>query len=251
MTETYGIHDVSVRPIVSGGARLSIPVRIVGIDKEANEVRFFGKIVGSADSISASTIHLFKNLFLESGGLEPLFRVGDSAEQMVRHQHETVEAIRSAGVPTARSYGYYHLDQDVWIVISEYIVGLPLSITRSITDEQMDDVFGYVQRMHRAGVYHGDIKAENILIGDRIYFVDVGDFADSSTKEQKEAYDLASLTGSLSEFRSPESVVATARRHFSPKALAEATQYLDLVQTRPDTSFANEIKEKLMRLMRR
>jgi len=48
-------------PLGSGGSRLSIPVKIKGIDKHGRPSKLFGKILGNADIMTARTIQTAKN----------------------------------------------------------------------------------------------------------------------------------------------------------------------------------------------
>ncbi|MDD1773630.1 MAG: hypothetical protein LUQ14_03280, partial [Methanomassiliicoccales archaeon] len=72
MGEKFGLKSTTVRPMMSDGSRLSIPIRIEGVDMSGQKVRFFGKIIGSSNLMTARTIQFFKNVYLRMNSMDPL-----------------------------------------------------------------------------------------------------------------------------------------------------------------------------------
>lgn len=251
IAEKFGLSNISVRPMGSDGSRLSIPVRIEGIDRNGRKVRYFGKIMGSSDLVTARTIQFFKNVYLQMNSMDPLFEVVESAEVMAKHQHDMLLAIDTLGIPTARPLGFYPIRADLWLLVAEFIEARSISSLGTLPLEHLDVIFGYLKRMHKADLFHGDIKPDNLMFGDRIYIVDVGHFAQDVPSAQKKAYDLASQIGSLLEYAPVEEIVKAARRHYPRRDLQKAADYFDLVQRRPDIHFSDDTKERLIRLLRR
>jgi serine/threonine protein kinase len=249
MTDQYGVRDASVRPIGSGGARLSIPVKIEGVNAKGEKVRYFGKIIGSTDMMTARAIQLFKNIYLQANDEDSMFEFTKSAMELAKHQYEMGTEIHKLGIPTAKPLGYHELSGGLWLVVAEFLDAKPVTDIKEVKPELLDTVFGYLKKMHDHGIFHGDLKPDNVMIGEKIYIVDVGHFLPSAPSERKEAYDLACQIVSFLEFQSPSAIVGQARKHYSKKELRLSVRYLDLCQQRMDMNVTEEQKEELTRLM--
>jgi tRNA A-37 threonylcarbamoyl transferase component Bud32 len=249
METEYHLTKVSIKPVGADVARLSIPVKIEGIDKDGNQVRYFGKILGGTDNMTSRAIQLFKNLYLHMNSMEPMFRVTESPEELAKHQYEMMNAISELGIPTATPRGIYPLRSKLWLLVADFLDAKPIGDVPELTDENLDVVFGYLRKMHDNDVYHGDIKPDNLLFGDKVYILDVGNFMDDAPPSQKLAYDLASQITSFLEYRPAADIVNIARKYYSYEDMMAAAKYLDLVQRRPDIVLTNENKEELLRLM--
>lgn len=250
MAERFGLADVSISPIGAGGSRLSIPIKIEGLNEKDEEVRYFGKIMGSSDLMTARTIQFFKNIYLHTNSMDAMFEVTRSAEDMAKHQYDMLVAINGLGIPTAKPYGYYPLIADFWLLVAEYLDARPISLAKDLSPERLDVVFGYLRTMHENGIFHGDIKSENLMLGDKVYIVDVGQFMKDVPTTQKKAYDLACQIASFLEFVPAEDIIRIVERHYSRKDLRAAAEYIDLVQRRPDISITDETKDNLLRLLK-
>jgi tRNA A-37 threonylcarbamoyl transferase component Bud32 len=244
------LSNISIRPIGSNASRLSIPVKIVGVNDKGEKALYFGKIMGSSDLITARSIQLFKNVYLQMNAQDPIFGVQRSAEEMAQEQYEMLGAILDAGVPTAKPYGYHPINGQLWLVVAEFLDAKPISASSVVTSVQMDTVFRYLKRMHRRGIFHGDIKPDNIMLGDKIYILDVGRFRDGVPAAKKQAYDLACMICSFLECQPIKDIVRMARKYYPRRHLRAAAEYLELVQRRPDINFTDETKNELLRLLK-
>ena len=249
METEFHLSDVSVKPVGAEVARLSIPIKLEGTDKQGNKVQFFGKIMGGTDNMTARAIQLFKNLYLHMNSMEPMFRVTESAEELARHQYEMMNAISQLGIPTATPRGLYPMRSKLWLLVADYLDAKTIGDVPQITDEQLDTVFSYLRKMHDNDIFHGDIKPDNLMFGDKVYIVDVGNFLNEAPPSQKVAYDLASQIASFLEYRPAGKIVDIARRYYSFEEMMAAAKYLDIIQRRPDIILTNENKEELLRLM--
>lgn len=249
MAEHYGLRDIAIKPLGVGGSRLSIPVRIEGVDKDGKKERYFAKILGNSELMTARTIQLFKNIFLHSISKEPMFDFNASAEQMAKHQYDLLHKIHEIGIPTAKPMGYYRLKGNLWLLVEEFLEAKPISNVSQITKEYLDTAFDYLAKMHKHGIFHGDIKPDNIMFAERVYIMDVGNFLDTAPEEEMKAYDLACTIASLLEYAPPQELVNLALKHFSKKEVIHAEEYIELIQRRPDINFTDEVKEELRELM--
>jgi tRNA A-37 threonylcarbamoyl transferase component Bud32 len=249
MAGRYGLHDVSIRPIRTGGSRLSIPIRMTGTDASGRKVRYFGKILGNSDLTVATSIQFFKNIYLRLNSQDPIFEASRSAEAMARDQHEMLERMYTLGIPTAKPYGYHRIDGGLWLVVAEYLDAAATVESGKVTPEQIRTIFRHLKKMHRNNIFHGDIKPENVMIGEGIYILDVGRFRDGVRNDKKRADDLACLICSLLDCLRNDKLVAMARKHYSRSDIRAAAEYLDLVQRRPDINFSDDTKQALRKLM--
>jgi tRNA A-37 threonylcarbamoyl transferase component Bud32 len=250
MHEKYGLSRVSVRPIKADASRLSIPVKITGVNRRGEQVRYFGKILGSNDIISDRSMQFFKNLYLQMNAQDPIFGFTETAEEMARQQYESLQSIYDAGIPTAAPLGYHRVNDSIWLLVTQFLESHPVSEVNEVTVEQIDTLFGYLRTMHRKGIFHGDIKPENIMLGDRIYVLDAGVFRTKTDPAKKKAYDLACLVCSFLDCHPLEGTVANARRYFPRQELQNAVEYIDLIQQRQDFHFGNQQKLAIKRALR-
>lgn len=247
--DDFGLDHVSVRPLGAGGSRLSIPVKISGLDKNGNRTKLFGKILGNADIMTARTIQIAKNLYLNINARDAMFDFARDTGDMARHQCDTMKAIYDLGIPTAKPYGCYQLNDVLWLLVYEYLDAKPVTDIGKMSLEQMDEVFGWLRLMHRNGIYHGDIKPDNVMLGDKLYILDVGRYLEEAPPSQKQAYDLACQIASFLQFQRAEGIVDVARKHYTKEELRAASEYLELIQRRIDMKFDDETKKELLRLM--
>ncbi len=249
METEFNLTNVSIKPVGAEVARLSIPIKIEGTDSNGKRVRYFGKILGGTDNMTARTIQLFKNLYLHMNSMEPMFRVTESPEELAKHQYEMMNAISQLGIPTATPRGVFPLRAKLWLLVADFLDAVPIEDVPKLTDEHLDTVFGYLRKMHDNDIYHGDIKPDNLMFGEKVYIVDVGNFMDEAPPSQKLAYDLASQITSFLEYMPADKIVEIARKYYPCEDLMAAAKYLDIIQRRPDIVLTNENKKELLRLM--
>jgi tRNA A-37 threonylcarbamoyl transferase component Bud32 len=250
MAEQYDVRRTSVRPIRSDGSHLSIPVKITGLGSGGEHVQYFGKILGSNDILSDRSMQFFKNLYLHMNAQDPIFGFTETAEDMARQQFESQHAIHKAGIPTAKPLGYHALNGGIWLLVAQYLDSRPVSKATEVTVEQIDTLFGYLKRLHAKGIFHGDIKPDNIMLGDKIFILDAGVFREDVLPSHKQAYDLACLICSFLDVHPVEATVANARKYYTRQDILDAVEYVDLIQQRQDFHFGNQQKVALKRALK-
>ncbi len=249
MAEQYKLKVVSIRPVGGGGSRLSVPVKIKGLNERGEEVSYFGKIIGNSEIVTERTIQLVKNLYLATSAREMMFGVTQSPEDMAKHQYRMLQSIYDLGIPTAKPFGFHSIDGRYFLTVAEFLNARPISSVKEVNPEILGTVFGYLRKMHDKGIYHGDIKPENIMLGDRIYIIDVGNLSDTAPRDLKQAYDLACQIASFVGCCQLETIMSTARRYYNSRELKAAAEFLDLVQKRPDIDLPEETKNQLLQLI--
>jgi tRNA A-37 threonylcarbamoyl transferase component Bud32 len=146
--------------------------------------------------------------------------------------------------------GYHSVSEGTWLLVAEFLDSRPVSECTECTIEQIDTLFGYLRRLHTKGIFHGDIKPENIMLGGEIYILDAGVFRKNVDPSKKRAYDLACLICSFMERHPAEGTVRSARRYYTRQNLLDAIKYIDLVQQRQDFHFDDQQKKRLKQLMK-
>ncbi|MHB8351211.1 MAG: hypothetical protein ACYDFT_00710 [Thermoplasmata archaeon] len=242
MAANYGLSRTSIRPIRSEASHLSIPVKISGSYRTGGTRRYFGKILGRNDILSDRSMQFVKNLYLQMNSQDPIFGFTETAEDMARQQFESQQAIFRAGIPTAKPLGFHSINEDMWLIVTEFLESRPVSECDEITVEQIDTLFRHLKKLHSSGIFHGDIKAGNIMLGDKIYILDVGVFRDHVRRSEKQAYDLSCLICSFIDCHPLEATVKNARKYYTRGELLEAAKYIDLIQQRQDFHFSNRQK---------
>ncbi len=251
ITQEYQIKKISIQPVNIGVSRLSNPVKITGITKKGKKIHYFGKIIGYSDVFAFRSMQYLKNVFLQLHNQEPLFGVFETPEEMALNQYKMLKTIHMYGIPTAKPLGCHLLQNSVWLLIIEYLDATPLSSMKKIDAKQIDLVFSYVRKLHKKKIFHGDLKPDNIMIGKTVYLLDVGYIRPDASSGEKQAYDLASLLGSLLPYLSIQEIIQIAKKHYSQKTLQTAAKYIELVQMRPDIHFNDEMKERLLSYLHR
>jgi tRNA A-37 threonylcarbamoyl transferase component Bud32 len=153
------------------------------------------------------------------------------------------------GIPTAKPLGCHTLAHGLVLLVEEFLEAATVGEAKSVSEEDMEEAFRHLAKMQHDGIYHGDIKPENIMFSDRVYIIDVGNFMDDAPEDEMAAYDLASMIATIMERAHPEQVVTLALRHFSKREVRHAADYIELIQRRPDFDFSDIAKEELIELM--
>jgi tRNA A-37 threonylcarbamoyl transferase component Bud32 len=249
LKENYGLSNISIKPIGGGAARLSIPCKVIGT-RGKERIPYFAKIIGPADFVSSLSMQFLKNLYLQTMSKDPLFDSPASAEEIAKYQYDMLKAMRRIRVPTAKPFGYHPIDEIRWLLVVEFIEAKPMP-TIEAKPEDMDRAFKHLKKMHDNRIFHGDIKPDNLMVGEKLYILDVGRFRDGVPIKEKQAYDLACMVCCFLNHFTDEEIIAQARQYYPPKALKEAADYVALIQKRPDFFITDDIANKLTRLMRK
>jgi tRNA A-37 threonylcarbamoyl transferase component Bud32 len=244
--ENYKINKISIRLIHTEGSRLSSPIEITGVTKKGKKIHYFGKIIGNSDVFTYRSIQYLKNVYLQLHNKNPIFGVFETPEEMAQGQYQTLKRIYTNGIPTAKPYGCHLVQDSLWLLITEYLDAKPLSSIEKIDSKQINMIFSHLKKMHKKKIYHGDLKPDNIVIGRRIYIIDVGHLSKDVPRGEKQAYDLACIICSFLKYHPADEIIKIAKKYYSLKKLRSVSNYIELVQMRPDIHFNDEMKKKLL-----
>jgi tRNA A-37 threonylcarbamoyl transferase component Bud32 len=250
LSENYKMKKISIEYIAAGAARLSNPIKITGLNEKGKEIRYFGKVIGSNDILSVRYIQFLKNIYLQMNTQQQIFEMYETVEDMVRDQYETLQVIYKSGIPAIKPYGYHQINDSQWLLVAEFIDVKPFSMLEKVDPKQIDLVFNYLKKAHHKNIFHGDIKPDNILVGDKIYILDAGHFRKDAPAAKKLSYDLACMISSFLECQPVEEIVKIAQKYYSPRYIQAAADYIELIQMRPDIHFTDETKQQLLHLLK-
>jgi tRNA A-37 threonylcarbamoyl transferase component Bud32 len=250
LSENYKMKKISIEYIAAGAARLSNPIKITGLNEKGEEIRYFGKVIGSNDILSVRYIQFLKNIYLQMNTQNPIFEMYETSEDMVRDQYETMRAIYKSGIPAIKPYGYHQINRSQWLLVAEFLDVKPFSMLGKVDPKQIDLVFHYLKKAHQKKIFHGDIKPDNILVGDKIYILDAGHFRKDAPAAKKLSYDLACMISSFLQYQPVEEIVKIAKKYYHHRYIQAAADYIELIQMRPDIHFTDETKQQLLRLLK-
>ena len=250
LSENYKMKKISIEYIAAGAARLSNPIKITGLNEKGEKIRYFGKVIGSKDILSVRYIQFLKNIYLQMNTQQQIFEMYETVKDMVQDQYETMQVIYKSGIPAIKPYGYHQINDSQWLLVAEFIDVKPFSMLKKVDPKQIDLVFNYLKKAHHKNIFHGDIKPDNILVGDKIYILDAGHFRKDAPAANKLSYDLACMISSFLEHQPVEEIVKIAQKYYSKRYIQAAADYIELIQMRPDIHFTDETKQQLLRLLK-
>jgi len=197
----------------------------------------FLKIITGRHSLVHALLTTGRNLGTFSSGREPLFEHFETPVEMAAHEREATERLREAGVdaPEPReAFGF----EGYGVLVLEYLPEFETldALGPEAVREQVPALFDSLSRMHEAGLAHGDLRAENVLVADGdLYFIDAtklgGEAADAR------AYDLACALAAVEPLVGAREAVAAAAEAYPVSDLRAAERFLPFVGIRPDHRF--------------
>jgi hypothetical protein len=200
--------------------------------------RWFLKIVSEQHSLLHAVLTTGRNLGAFSSGVPGFFEHLETPHEMARHELEATRRIREIGVAAPEPVEAF-AHAGLGVVVLEYLAGFrPLSaLDPGAAERVAPRVFGSLARMHAAGLAHGDLRGENVLVLDGVpYFIDATS-VDPGAVEDARAYDLACALGSLAPLVGARTAVGTALVHYEPADLLRAEAFLGFANLRPDLAF--------------
>lgn len=229
--EANASDEVPVEPLEAENW-LSMPVVV--------DERYLVKVTSRRNSLVHALFTAGRNLGAVSSGVEGFFQHHDDPAAMARHELEATRRIREAGVAAPRPIEAFEVD-GLGVLVSEYLPDpRPLS---TLPDERVRELapaaFAALGRMHDAGLAHGDVQAENLLLSDGdLYVIDATNVRDRpDARTNARAYDLASALATFAPRVGVREAVDLARERYDDGDLLAAREFLPFVALRPDHEF--------------
>lgn len=242
----YGLSKISIR-LAGGTYWLSIPCVVEG-RKAGKPVRYMAKIINDQSAVKHRYMTMLRNLGILAGGAEFWFEKYEDARDMATFERHCLDRLREKGVNSPRVMGMHSLNEEDYMLVTEFIEGKNLSEVTLGTAE-ISEVLAILKKMHDSKVIHGDIKLDNFLYSDgKIYLVDCLKIG-HTTLPVAQAFDLICALCSLCEKAPVKAVMGEARRHFTEEELLFAGNLLDIAVSKVDIDLppdkSRELRQEL------
>ena len=229
IAERYDRDDVRVR-FLAADNWLSTPMVI--------EDDLFVKVISKQNTIVHALFTTGRNLGAVSSGTEGFFESFQTPYEMARHELEATERMRALGVNAPEPIEAFEVD-GYGVVVLEYLPDFRAfdELDVETETELAVDLFEALRTLHDAGMGHGDLRAENVLIRDgELYFIDA---TNVSTEGQQsiQSYDLACGLAALEPLIGAREAVSAALAVYAVDDLLDAQEFLSFVKIRPDHDF--------------
>jgi Ser/Thr protein kinase RdoA (MazF antagonist) len=200
--------------------------------------RWFLKLISTRHSLLHAVLTTGRNVGAFSAGVPGFFEHIETPREMAAHELEATRRIREVGVDAPEPVEAFE-HRGLGVVVLEYLEGfrtLP-ALDRDAANRVAPRVFDSLARMHAAGLAHGDLRGENVLVLEGVpYFIDATRI-DPGAVEDARAYDLACALGSLTPCVGARAAVRAALDHYDPAELLRAEPFVGFANLRPDLAF--------------
>ncbi|WP_276997164.1 RIO1 family regulatory kinase/ATPase [Haloquadratum walsbyi] len=206
--------------------------------------RWFVKIISKQNSVVHALLTAGRNLGAFSAGTEGegFFEHFATPLEMAEHEFTAAKRMRKLGLNTPKPIETFEVD-NLGILVSEYLPDFQTldSLNQQAETDVAPIIFKMLRQMHEDGLYHGDLRAENILLyEDDVYFIDVTNVNEESVADAM-AYDIACALGALEPHLGAKSTIDAALSSYTLSELLVAARFLDFVNIRPDHDFDSAV----------
>lgn len=230
--------------LAGGSYWLSIPCIVEGVDRRTRqEKKYMGKIINGRSAIKHKYMTVLRNLGVLAEGIDFRFDDHASAYDMVQFERHTLANLKKQSIRTPEIYGLHRLNGDDYILVMEYIDGMPLSKV-NLDSHAIDEIFRILRTMHDNGVFHGDIKLDNFLYSNgSIVVVDCLKINDNQVQKAQE-FDLICAICALSQRVPVDIVLAHARKYHSDEELNRAGKLMGIAMNKVELDLPEDtVKE--------
>jgi serine/threonine protein kinase len=199
--------------------------------------RWFVKVVSERNTLIQGLFTTSRNLGAFASGTEAFFQRFDSPVEMAEHELAATREMARLGVNVPEPLEAFEYE-NYGVVVLEFLHEFAAldALDRATVTQFAPELFESLARMHEAGLAHGDLRGENVLVAEgELYFVDATN-VDEAALEDARAYDLACALAALEPLVGASVAIEAAQRHHPPEMLVASERYLDFVTLRPDHS---------------
>jgi len=200
--------------------------------------QWFVKVISPQNSLVHALFTTGRNIGAFTSGTEGFFEHFGTPVEMAEHELEATRRMRDIGVNAPEPIEAFD-DEGLGVLVLEYLADFETldDFGVATASEFVPGVFDALARMHEAGLAHGDLRAENVLVsGGDLYFIDATSVREDAIADAR-AYDVACALGALAPLVGARDVVAAAHATYDVDVLLAAREFLDFVNLRPDHDF--------------
>ena len=200
--------------------------------------RWFVKVIADQHSLVHGVLTTGRNIGALSSGTEGFFEHFSTPVEMAEHELAATEAIRELGVNAPEPTEAFERD-GLGVLVLEYLPDMVAldSLPAAQVTALAPALFATLARMHDAGIVHGDLRSENVLVVDGdLYVIDATKVREAAIDDAR-AYDLACALAVVESLVDARRAVAAATETADRDDLLAAEDYLDFVSIRPDHDF--------------
>ena len=219
----------SVRPLDADNW-LSTPVVV-------NEELFL-KLISTQNTVVHGLLTTGRNLGAFASGTEAFFQRFHSPFEMAAHELEATREMRDLGVNAPEPLEAFEHD-GYGVLVLEYLPAFETldDLDRAAAERVAPALFDALACLHGAGLAHGDLRGENVLVADgELFFVDATNVSADAIDEAR-AYDVACALAALEPLVGAAPAVAAAGDSYPDAVLLDSIGYLGFVNLRPDHTF--------------
>ena len=198
----------------------------------------FVKVITRQNTLVHALFTTGRNLGAFSAGTEGFFERHETPYEMARHELEATRRVRKLGVNAPEPVEAFSVG-DLGVLVLEYLPEFRTldELDREAVSALAPALFDTLRTVHDAGLAHGDLRAENVLVRDGdLYVIDATNVSGDG-RESARSYDLASALAALEPLVGAPTAVDAALTRYSTAELLAARQFLDFVAIRPDHDF--------------
>ena len=198
----------------------------------------FVKVITRQNTLVHALFTTGRNLGAFSAGTEGFFERHETPYEMARHELEATGRVRELGVNAPAPVEAFEVD-GLGVLVLEYLPEFRTlgELDRAAVAGLAPELFATLRTVHDAGMAHGDLRAENVLVAaGELYVIDATRVSDDG-REAARAYDLASALAALEPLIGAADAVEAALTSYSTEDLLAGERFLDFVAIRPDHEF--------------
>ena len=200
--------------------------------------QWFVKVISAQNSFVHALLTASRNIGVFSSGTEGFFEHFGTPVEMAEHELEATEKLRELDINAPEPLRAFEHD-GYGVLVLDYIPDFDVldTVPAETVEAVAPDIFDALARMHDAGLVHGDLRAENVLVVDgQLYFIDATKVRGEGIEDAR-AYDIACALAALEPLVGARVAVDAATESYDAETLVDADSYLDFVSIRPDHDF--------------
>lgn len=200
--------------------------------------RFFVKIITPQNTFVHGLMTTGRNIGVFSSGTEGFFEHFGTPYGMAEHELAATRRMVDLGVNAPEPLEAFEHD-GLGVVVFEYLSAFEtLDQLDTVGVERVaPDLFDSLSTMHEAGIVHGDLRCENVLVADGdLQFIDATKVRADAIEDAR-AYDIACALAAIEPTVGAALAVELASTRYPDEVLLDAESFLDFVNIRPDHNF--------------